>query len=264
MWASIDKKNKYLVYSILVGIAVFLFSYGQTSYRPVFAFIAMFITVVGVFATQYPTIKLSNVSAHVLLPMHLTVGALLSLIYFPNLSFLIKVLLILVFTVCLYVISLINNVFLVVEEREESIPLFRAAVTWVQILLAVIAIPFFAGIFKLPIDALQQNLIVSISSILFSFYLIWVFKLDPEFKIPSAGEKIALSLFTFFCIFSLGSAISFFPTESFLRAVFLSSILMFCVNYIQSHLKNSINKNLLIQHFFISVIFFIILIIFNP
>jgi hypothetical protein len=174
----IEKKHKYFIYAFLLGLFVFLFSYGNEDYKSAFAALAIFVSIFGVFFTQYPNVRLTNILVHLILPFHLTVGVLMSLIYFPNLSLLLRFGFICFYIFSLYILSLVNNVFLVVEDRRESIPLFRVALTWIQILIVLIAIPFFAGIFKLEINSLFQNIIVGFSSALFVSYLFWVFSME--------------------------------------------------------------------------------------
>ncbi len=247
-----------------MGVLVFIFSNALENTKPVIALLTILIGVVGTFITQYPNIDLKNMLVSLLLPLHLIIGTLLTLTYFPNLGLPIKLLSLISFTGVFYIVSIINNVFLVVEERNESIPLFRAAVAWNQIILIVIAIPFFAGVFKLPINGLFQTFIVSLSAFMFAFYLLWILDFDKDSKKTQMGEKAVLSSIVSFLSFAYSSAVAFVPTESFLRAIFVASALMLGLNYLQSHLKNSITKKLLLEYLFISIIFFLILLVFKP
>ncbi len=261
----VDKKPRFVIYSILVSVFVFLFAFGGSiEYRVLYTFLAISFSILGVFIIQYPSISFRNFSTHALMPFHLTVGVLGSFYYFPNLSLYLKVALVILFFVSLYVASLINNVFLVIEERRESIPLYRAALTWMQILLISLAIPFFASLFKVNVNSLIQNLIASLSAASLVMYLIWAYSFEGSHKNISQGERTGLVLFTMFFVFFAGLAVSFIPTESFLRAIFVSSVLMFCLNYASETLKNNVTMNLIVQHLIISATFLAILIVFNP
>lgn len=261
---SVAKKYKYLIHSILISILIFLFSYDRGERRMLFSVLIFALVIGGSLITQYPNIKFKNFLMTLLLPLHLVGGTLLSLIFFPNLSVFFKFGAIVTFCVAFYITSLINNVFLVVEDRNEFIPLYRVAVTWSQIIVIIIAIPYFAGVFKLNENTFIQNLITGVSSFLFSIYVIWSLRFDSDAKKPKIGEKLILSAFVSFCVFLLGVSFSFVPTESFLRALFVSSVLMFGLGYLQNHLKNSITKGIVTEYILICFFFLAILLIFVP
>jgi len=69
-----------------------------------------------------------------------------------------------------YLINLVNNIFLVVEEKADIIPLYRVALTWSQILLIIVSIPLFAGIYKLNVSPLLQAGYVGLLSFSFTLY----------------------------------------------------------------------------------------------
>jgi hypothetical protein len=262
-FAKIEKKHKYLLYSFVISVLVFMFSFGVEEYRVYLALIVFAVTLLGAIISHYPNVSVSNIVTTLLLPGHLVAGALLSLIYFPNLGLPIKILLLVSFGLIFYIVSLANNVFLVVEERGEPIPLYRAAVTWSHILIVLVAIPYFAGIYKLPINAFYQNGLTSFFALLFSLYSMWFLKFDADVKRVGVEERLVLGLFVIFMVFIFGLMVSFFPAESFLRALFVASVLMSGLSYLQSHLKNSVTKKSVIESFIITAIFFILLIVFK-
>lgn len=255
----LEKKNKYLIHAALVTGVVFLYA---THLDFKWAIIAVIITLMGTFIVQYPNNKPVHFIINNLLPLHLIVGALLSLNYFPNLGLPVKIFFVISMGLGFYIVSLINNVFLVVEEKKELIPLYRVAVTWSQIIFVVITIPFFAGVFKIPANSFIQNAIVSFSSFLFATYLLWLMGFDTEAKKVRGLEYILLSLFVAFAVLVAGLSTSFIPTESFLRALFASSVLMLVLNYLSNYLKNSITKKSIIDYVLITFVFFVFLIIF--
>ncbi|MCA9750432.1 MAG: hypothetical protein KC414_15080, partial [Romboutsia sp.] len=164
----------------------------------------------------------------------------------------------------LYVIFLVNNIFLVVLEEGSLIPLYSAAITWVQIIIIIISIPYISGIYKIPQNFLVQNIIVFASTLIFNFYLIWAVYLDPDIRSTGVEERTSLSLMLSFLVFTFGVATSFFPSESFLRALFISTIVMFNLGYTYAHYKNRINNRLVYEYLLICTIFFTFLIIFTP
>ncbi len=212
--------------------------------------------------TPNSTIKSTVITSIVL--YSLIVGFILVSAFFPNLSVLMKRLSYVLFFSLFYILSLVNNVFLVVSSREESIPLYRVAVTWSKILISLISIPLLAGLFKISVNAFGETLLILLLSILFYIYLIWFLEHDADVKNYKAGELITLIILGSFLVVLANIAVSFFPTETFLRALFVSSILIFGISYIEAHLKNSITKKLITESLTLSVIFLVLLFIFHP
>ena len=184
-----------------------------------------------------------------LMPLHLVAGGILSLIFFPNLGQPVKLLFIVFIGMGFYLVSLISNVFMVVQERSELIPLYRVAVTWGQIMMVVVTIPFYAGVFKLPINSVYQILITSVSAFLFCIYLVWILRYDSETKKVRGAEYVLFSVIVSFMVFAGGISASFLPTESFLRALFVSTVLMLGLSYLYGHLRNNISKKILAEYF---------------
>lgn len=260
-----DKKIKYLIQTILVVIFIYLFAVGGL--RVSFSLLAVLVVVIvvaGSLLTHFPNIKPINFLISIIMPLNVIAGALLSLWSYPNLGYAFKLIFILGFGFIYYLVSLMDNVFLVIQDREEVIPLYRVAIAWSLILQVVVAIPIFAGVFKLSYDALYQALIVGIVSIIFSLYQLWILQFDADAKDPKVGEGIFLlgSIFFFTTIASIMT--SFIPTESFLRALFEASVLMFSLVYLSGHLKNEISKKLMLQYGVYIIIFTILLLTFTP
>jgi hypothetical protein len=267
------RKHKYLILSLLTFIALITFAYTDDSFKIAGGVFALLAAIAGSLWVQYSSVvtKEDNrlpffkktILSTITLPAVLVLGALLSLVYFPNLSWPTKTLAIFGVSLFMYVTSSTTNIFLVVFEKGEPIPLFRAASTWSQILIVVIAIPFFAGVFKLPLISPIQSLIVSFSSILFGLYMAWVQNMDSDIPEVNRGEILLNSGFIGFIVFSVSIATSFFPAESFLRALLLSSVLMAGLGYLQAHSKNTITKKLVLEFIVIAAIFLIFVLIFK-
>ncbi len=264
MKIKLEKRHKYIIHSLLLLGILYYFS-GVLEQFNVFSVSAIVLFVlVGSYVIQKPNSTVVNTLATGILPASLTLGFILSLIYFPNLSNIFKLLTLAGFAFIYYLTLLVNNVFLVVESREETIPLYRVALTWSKILIVTIAIPLLAGVFKVNFNSFIETLVAGFSALLFYTYLIWSLRHNHEIKKYKIGELIGLfGLCTFFVMVA-NLSVSFFPTETFLRALFVSSIMIFCVSYIEGHLKNIINKRLISEHLFISIIFLVLLFIFNP
>jgi len=80
--------------------------------------------------------------------------------YFPNLGYLFKIFAIISFGSFYYFLSLVDNVFLVVQDREETIPLYRAVYGVESNYQVHSTIPLFSGIFKLGINGILQSMIM--------------------------------------------------------------------------------------------------------
>jgi hypothetical protein len=219
---------------------------------------------IGSYVVHQPNSKVANILITGILPASLTLGFMLSLIYFPNLSTVFKLLSLAGFSFIYYLTLLVNNVFLVVESREETIPLYRVASTWSKILIVAVAIPLLAGVFKINLNSFSETILASLSALLFYTYLIWSLKHNHEVKKYRRGELFGLFALTTFFVMAANLSVSFFPTETFLRALYVSSIMIFSVSYIEGHLKNVINRRLITEHLVISFIFLVLLFIFNP
>lgn len=257
------KKERYGLYALSVFASVYSTTFISTSYYSVLVFVALVVNLVGAVLVQIPNVKKTNALYTILLPIHLTVGTLLSLNYFPNLSNFVVLAVLIVVGVIAYAISLVNNIFLVVEEREKTMPLYRVAITWSQILLITVAIPYFSGIFKLPYNFLIQASLVGLSGFLLTVYLFWTLKYDEEIKVFSTGEKVIGGVIVAFNVMVGSLIVSFIPTESFLRALFISSVLMSQLGYLQSHFKNSVTKKLQFEYLIITIFFLMLVLLFK-
>lgn len=262
----LSKKIRYLVYSVVLTAVLYSINgyvVGESSILAISSLI-VFLGLLGLIYSQFYDRRLRPTIFTLVMPAYLVIGYLLTFYYFPNLGPLVKILAYGGFLLMVYVIYLINNIFLVVLERGEIIPLYNAAITWVQILIIITSIPFLSGVFKTPLGYISQNLIVFVSSVMFNYYMIWVTHFDRDIKKTERIERAYLSFGLSFFVLLIGVGVSFFPNESFLRGLFVSTAIMFNLGYIHAYFKNRINKRLFIDYGIISLFFFLILIIFLP
>jgi len=260
----ISRKKRYLLQTILFAIlGYFLFIYSSNALFLELGILLVFV-LLFLLLSHYPNVKLNNVIYGSILPFQLAISGTLFFYFYPNLSLNFKIIALGIFSLMYYVVALVDNVFFVVQDREEQIPLYRVASTWGQILAVVMAIPLYAAISKLNVFFMWQGFLMAFSALLFSFYQFWILSFDKDLKKTRVGEFMLLNLLVGFLVLVSSIAVSFLPTESFLRSLFVVSILMFGLNYTQSHLKNDITDKFLYQSFFISFIFFIILFLFKP
>jgi len=264
MKIKLNKRQKYLAHSLVLLGLLYYFSGATTRFDLIYVSFVLVVVLVGSYVTHRPNSTVLNTLVTGILPVFLTLGFILSYIYFPNLSKIFKLLSLGIYTFIFYIVSLVNNVFLVVETRKETIPLYRVASTWSKILIVVVAIPLLAGIFKIDINSLFETTLASLTAVLFYSYLLWSLKYNHEVKKYKKGELVAVFALGAFFVFAANISVSFFPTETFLRALYVSSVLIFGVSFIEAHLKNTINKRLIREHISITLLFLILLFIFNP
>lgn len=262
---NLDKRYKFMFQASLLGIVMFLVDFNLLT-MATSKLIALFCLLVlfGTLLVHYPNLNLRNVSYSLVMPGILILSAVLALKMFPNLSVPFKLAMIAGYAGLYYFICLMDNIFLVVHNRAEMIPLYRVATAWSMIFAVIVTIPLFAGTFKFSINGIYQNAIVSIIAFVLNMYQIYVYKFDSDVKKVRVGEAIFLSLLTAFFVFSAGLGVAFIPTEAFLRAMFISGILMFGLNFTSAYLKNETSRKMLTQYFTIICIFFLLLLFFIP
>ncbi len=261
----LERKHKYLIQSLLACVFIYIVTQKVIPISKFYTeLLLIFLVVSGSYVSHYPNIHKENFFISILMPVGVLSGAILSLHFFPNLGFAFQLMVIAFFGFVYYLVSLSDNIFLVVHDREEIIPLYRVAVTWSQILQVVVAIPLFAGIFKMNSTAFIQCFLISFISLLFTYYQLWIYKFDKDAKNTGVGEILYLSFSAFFIMFATSFAVSFFPTEAFLRASFSSSVLLFVLSYISGYLKNEISRKMVIGYLAIILLFLFTLLIFIP
>lgn len=243
--------------AVYVYVASVIFWNSSFYLRIVFGLLLL---VASIFFVHYPNVGRKNLREFLMvliLPSYLLGSILLALKYYPNLSLIFKVVMMFGSAAVFYIIAVVDNIFLVVREREETIPLYRAAVPWSQILLVTVSIPLYAGIFKIPTYSLVQAFIIGILACILNFYQFWSYRYEDNLVPVRVGGIILFSLFTGFITFVVAIATSFLPVESFLRGLTASAGLMFGLFYTSSFLKNSISRKLLFQY--VAIIFGFIL-----
>ncbi len=199
-----------------------------------------------------------------LTPLLLVLGLVFFYTYYPNLSIVIKIGAGLFYLGLLYTLLLLNNVLLVVKGREESIPVYRVAINWVQIVLLGISLSLFTGLLRLQIQPLLQVVAIGLTSFACYYYYIWVWSYEKDSRKLSTFETLILS--TSFTVLTGWATLStlFFPAESFLRGIFVASVFLLGLGYIQLHIKNAISVRNLRDYFIICLVFFVVLVVFKP
>ena len=262
-WFALVKKAKYIAQSLFLTL---LLSYAAFGGRITLGYFLLLLicTLVSTYFIHVPNISKNNYFYVVLIPVEVIVSSALTFTFFPNLGVPIKLLALTNIFALSYAVSLVNNIFLVIYERDQTFPLYRAAVTWSQIILVVVSIPLFAGIYKTSWNPLLQNSVSGISAFLFCIYTYWVLGFDKDYPAKRVGERLLLSCYALFAVAFFGLSLSFFPSETFIRSLFVSSILMSALGYIQSHYKNQLDSRIVLEYASISLVFMLLTLLFRP
>jgi hypothetical protein len=257
---AITKRQKFSINAFL--FCAFLYLVSMTFFLSSFQLLYMaFVFVLGInFIVHYPNVSVRNMFMVSVLSFSLLIGEAFFLRGFPNFTLVFKLGAIFGGGILQYLILLATNIFLVVRDKEEAIPLYRVAVTWSQILVSLVAIPLFVGLAKLPVNAFLQTALFGLLGFIFSYYQIRFMRFDPDTKKVRVGEIVGVCVLSMFALGTFNLSLSFIPSEAFLRALAATAMLMFLLGYISGHLKNSIDKKLLVQHaglilFFVSIVF---------
>lgn len=260
---NIDKRKRFFFYTVFTG--VYLYAVSTVDYFSTIQVISItgVVVLLNSLVAHYPNLEIKNLVFPLILPFSLLIGGYLFLIKFPNFTTVFKLVAIIGFSFLYYLILLSDNIFLVVSDKEEIIPLYRVASTWSQILGSLVSIPLFAGLFKITSNSYYHAFASGIIGVLFCSYQIWTLKYDSDAKRVGVEERILLCTLVLFFLFSSTICLSFLPTEAFLRGLVAAAVLMFSLTYVQAHLKNSITKKLLFQNFFIIVFFVLMALIFR-
>lgn len=262
----IEKKYRFGLHALAFFIILLLKSIGKLDFLngPALIIAMFLVTLVSIVIIHFPNITFKNIFMALLLPVTLAYGGTLALIYFPNVSLMFKLFAILVFAFLDYIVLLIDNIFLVVADREELIPLYRVAVTWSLIIQIVVLIPLVAALYKLNINSIYQALLVSITSFFYTLYQIWATRYDKDAKNVGGVERLFLAFIVFFIVLAAVISVSFVPSEPFLKALFTATTAMFGIGYVSGYLKNEINKKYIMQYTIMILFFLVLMLIFTP
>lgn len=259
---AITRRTKFLILTIfyIFGLLSFQYSsFNQNIFISLFVFIVLILNLIALF----PGYRVKDLFYISFEPAIITISTLYGLVFFPNLNIFFKIILILLSGGMLYISTLTNNLVIAEKIEDSSLPLFRVALLWTQILLILQSIPLITVIYKMNLPFFVQSLLVFIYFLLASYsYLHTILLSRREENINS--KEITVLIFQMGLLPFLASlAISFIPTESFLRGTFITSVYMGIVGYTRNYLENSITKKLIIQYSSIVIFFLIALILFK-
>lgn len=264
IFLKVDKKYRFLIHASVYAVILYSYSTGLIYFNSLTLLVLLFLTtVLSVFFAHFPNINIRNILIASLLPVNLALGGTLVLVFYPNVNILFKVAVIFGLAFLDYIILLIDNIFLVVSDREELIPLYRVAVTWSLVIQILVFIPLSASVLKLNFNGVVQAVLIGLDAFLFCVYQIWITRYDRDAKNVSWVEGLFLTLFVYFIVGASVIGVSFIPAEPFLKALLTSTIAMFTIGYVSGYLKNEISKKYIVQYSFIIIFFLLLTIIFR-
>lgn len=202
-------------------------------------------------------VRLDNLSRFTPVPLGYIFSSFLLLAYFPNLNILFKLSFALFSTFVFYYLVLATNIFLVVEEKGRTIPLVRAAKT-VFLFIEIITLFFvYTTIYKtllpgglLEFSFLVQAFVVFIVSYLFAVQYWWSQNLEKEITSFVGNESLVIAL--------LGSILavstSFFPLESFFKALVLSTFYYVIITFFQAVIMHKLEKSIYTEFLLITLV----------
>ncbi len=260
--SSISRRTKFLFAFIFYQFGILLFDFVKLD-KYLFLGIALFVVFIINLVALYPGFKFRDLIIISFLPLVILSSTIMGLIFFPNLSFLFKYLLMFFSGALFYLSLLINNLIIAEKVEDTSLPLFRVGQVWLQILLIVLTIPFITVIYKFNFKFYIHSLFIFIYLLTSSYVYLHSYLISKRDSV-SNREYILLIFQMVYLPVIASVATSFISAESFFRATFITSVYMSMVSYARNYVDNSLNKKLIIQYVVISSFFLLVLIAFKP
>ena len=258
---SIEKRYKFLfvtgIFLALQTIFILFYSDYDLIQKGIVSQLIIFFTV-SIIVFLYPIvyrITLSNLPKIISVPFGYVISSFLLLRFFPNLNILFKLSFSIFSTFIFYYLVLATNVFLVVEERGRNIPLVRPAKT-VFLFIEIITLFFvLTNTFKmilpgafLELSFIFHMFVVFISTYFFALQYWWSQNLEQELNSLVGNESFVIAL-----VMGISAlTISFFPLESFFKALALTTVYYIFISFFQAVALHRVYKGLYIE--FLSII----------
>ena len=257
-----SRRTKFLIFTIMYLLGMFFLEFQKFFGNAlVITLFLILVFAVNLFVL-YPGYKLNDVFYISFQPLMLSFGAILGLLYFPNLNEYFKLILIVISAGLIYISTLTNNLLIAEKVEESSLPLFRVGIIWTQIILIIQSIPVMTILYKTNILFIFHSIIIFLYFFLSSIlYLHTIMLFHKKEKLPRGEFGVICAQMAF--LPTLASlATSFISAESFLRATFITSVFMGMVGYARGYIENTINNLLIFQYSLIMLIFLAILFLF--
>lgn len=160
-----------------------------------------------------------------------------------------------IFAVGMYAILLVENIYNVASVR--SIQLLRAAHSVGLLLTLFTSFLLMALIFSLHFAFFWNWLLVFVSTFPLVLQVLWVMKLETKI-----GQEIPLYTFVIsLCLAELAFVFSFWPVQTIIEALFLTTVLYSLVGIVQQDLLGRLFRQTMMEFVSVSAIVFILILL---
>jgi len=195
-----------------------------------------------------------------LTPLVYLVSTYFVFIKFPLVNISFKLILTAVFSVFYYYLLLSVNAILISALESKSFPLLRVGKTVIYITTLFAAFLGYTIIYKFEYIFIFYTLSVFIVTFLLSLEYFWSQKIGVENASsvkPSFFESMIISVF----VSEVATALSFFPTEAFFRALFASTSFYVLLGLSESIMSHKTTTKMYVEYILILVAVFAILVV---
>lgn len=187
------------------------------------------------------------------LPTLFTLGMAGILYYFPNFSHFFRFLFSLIFSFFFYVTLLCENIFNVAGER--SLPLLRASYTAAFLVTLFTVFPLYTVVFKTNPSFLMGVLLITALTFALTFQSLWTIFLPKPFDDRAFWGSVVVTLMMVEAL----SVFSFFPMESFFKALGLSTVYYIVLGFAHHYFRKTLKTKVYLEYFLIGFIVFLII-----
>lgn len=183
-----------------------------------------------------------------ILPTLFTLGMSTVLFYFPNFSLLFKFIFWTTFSFFFYIILLCENIFNVAADK--PIPLVRASYTAAFLVTLFTIFPLYTAVFKGDPNLLIAALLIAVLTFALTFQSLWTVFLPKAYDSRTLWGSVVVTLI----ILEAYAALSFFPLESFFRALGLSTVYYIALGFSHHYFKKSLNSKVYLEYLIVGLI----------
>lgn len=221
-------------------------------------FLLLFLSILTLFLT-FRVFGFKKMLLGILTPLVYLTSTYFVFIKFPLINLPFKLALAVVFSVFYYYLLLSVNAVLVSALENKFFPLLRVGKTLLYITTLFAAFLAYTIIYKFEYIFIFYFLSVFLVTFLLSIAYFWTQKVGAgEYVIkPAFFESLIISVL----VSEVALALSFFPTESFFRALFASSSFYVLLGLSDSITTHRVNRRMYIEYILIFVAVFVILVI---
>lgn len=249
------KKNTFAALSLLLTLGLVLLVSVPEAYKLqssgllaiLSGFFSVFALREGLSGIEYLTL--------ISLPVLFTFGMSSMLYYFPNFSSFFRFLFLGTYAFFFYVILLSANIFNVAVEK--PIPLLRASYTAWFLVTIFAVFPLYTLVYKSDLNLLFSLLLIASITFLLTFQSLWTVFLPKKFEFVTLYGSLLVTLI----LAEVSLTLSFFPMESFFRALGLSTAYYIVLGFTHHYFRKSLTKRIYLEYFILFALVSLIIIL---